>query len=474
MQLQAKAIILARVSSKAQEDEGYSLDSQLKLLRQYCKKKRLIIEKEFKIAETASKDQRRIVFREMLGYLRKQKVFHLVVEKTDRLTRNLRDAVSMDDWLEGDDRRMLHMVKENLLLHKGARSDTKLMWSIYLSFAKKYTDGLREEAMKGWAEKLAQGWLPAPPPPGYMTVTDRSKRIHIPSPATRPIVQRCFALYVLPDQTVKSVAEEAERLGLTTKKGRPLSKSAVHKMLDNPFYIGINRHDGKEYPGAQEPIIDLELFNAVQKKMHAGRAPRRRKHNPIFNGMLRCIHCGYLVSWQLQKKYYYGSCQKRVEACKYRKMLRQDRVEQQVIGELETIKDPDGKILKKIEDALDLNSPKGISHQAMLIESLHRQLARLSHMEDKLYEDKLSGAISEKRYSAKCQQFAEQAAKAQEQLAKLQEAKAEEPAAPEPESDNPLVRLYMKSSPNQKRIIMANAFKKMTADGDSVSFKLTI
>lgn len=43
---------------------------------------------------------------------------------------------------------------------------------IYLAFAKKHTDNLREEAMKGWAEKLAQGWMPAPPPPGYKTATE--------------------------------------------------------------------------------------------------------------------------------------------------------------------------------------------------------------------------------------------------------------------------------------------------------------
>jgi len=33
MQALSRAIIFARVSSKSQEDEGYSLDSQLKVLR---------------------------------------------------------------------------------------------------------------------------------------------------------------------------------------------------------------------------------------------------------------------------------------------------------------------------------------------------------------------------------------------------------------------------------------------------------
>jgi predicted site-specific integrase-resolvase len=41
---QTKTVILARVSSKSQEDEGYSLDSQLKLLHGYCLSKGLSVE----------------------------------------------------------------------------------------------------------------------------------------------------------------------------------------------------------------------------------------------------------------------------------------------------------------------------------------------------------------------------------------------------------------------------------------------
>jgi DNA invertase Pin-like site-specific DNA recombinase len=88
MQLQSATVILARVSSKAQEDEGYSLDSQLKLLTGYCDNKGLNVVKVFKIAETASKEQSRKVFHEMLAYISKNKVYHLAVEKTDRFTRS--------------------------------------------------------------------------------------------------------------------------------------------------------------------------------------------------------------------------------------------------------------------------------------------------------------------------------------------------------------------------------------------------
>ena len=138
-------VILARVSSKSQEDEGYSLDSQLKLLQGYCQQNGLRVVKIYKIAETASKEQSRKIFSELLSYLRSNGVYNLAVEKTDRLTRNLKDAVAVDDWLNDDPDRMLHAVKENLKVHKEARSDVKFMWNIHLAVAKKYTDNLRED-----------------------------------------------------------------------------------------------------------------------------------------------------------------------------------------------------------------------------------------------------------------------------------------------------------------------------------------
>ena len=69
-----RTVAFARVSSKAQEEEGYSLDAQLKVLKQYCREHKLDVVTEFRISETASKNERRTVFREMLHYIEKNKI----------------------------------------------------------------------------------------------------------------------------------------------------------------------------------------------------------------------------------------------------------------------------------------------------------------------------------------------------------------------------------------------------------------
>jgi DNA invertase Pin-like site-specific DNA recombinase len=474
MQAQPKAVIFARVSSKVQEDEGYSLDSQLKLLRSYCKKKRLGIIKEFKIAETASKAQCRTVFRETMAYVIKNRIHHFVVEKTDRAARNIKDAAYLYDWIEGDEHRMLHCVKEGLELHKWSRSHVKFMWSVFIAFAKQYTDVLREETMKGWDEKLAQGWMPATPPPGYTTVTQYGKRIHAPDPLTFASVEPLFQFALLPDSTIRKATKEAANLGFTTSKGKPLTASAVHKMLTNPFYVGTIHFNGKEYPGAQEPLISKELFNAVQDKLHSRRHQKVRHHDPVFKGMITCIHCHAAVTWQLQKGRYYGACQRRTEACKYKKLPRQDRLEAKLVRMLEEIKDPKGKLLKKLQAKLLVGQPDAIvgRHREEVIKSLNKQLKQLDVMCESLYDEKLVGRITHRRYSEKYKMLQARITEVNARLARLHEIQGEqEKQAPEVQSKHPIVNLYLQSSPGQKRTIMSQLFKAIEADGDQIDLK---
>lgn len=68
----------------------------------------------------------------------------LLVEKTDRLYRNLKDYVTMDELdLE------IHFVKESVVLSKDSRSSEKFMHGIKVLMAKNYIDNLSEETKKG-------------------------------------------------------------------------------------------------------------------------------------------------------------------------------------------------------------------------------------------------------------------------------------------------------------------------------------
>src|SRR6516165_2491000 len=93
------AVLYARVSSKDQEKEGFSIPAQEKLLRSYAPSNHLTIVQEFVDVETA-KGAGRTAFGEMLSYLRQHRETCrvLLVEKTDRLYRNIKDWVTLDEF----------------------------------------------------------------------------------------------------------------------------------------------------------------------------------------------------------------------------------------------------------------------------------------------------------------------------------------------------------------------------------------
>jgi len=110
--IKMKSVLLCRVSSKEQEETGYSLPAQEKLLKNYAEKKDFRIAKIFSISESASGKKQREIFNQMMKFTQKFSIKIVICEKVDRLTRNFKDAVAIDEWLEKDElprtRRRIH------------------------------------------------------------------------------------------------------------------------------------------------------------------------------------------------------------------------------------------------------------------------------------------------------------------------------------------------------------------------------
>lgn len=91
-------------------------------MRHYAAQMGLIVEREFIDAETA-KTTGRTGFNAMVVYLEQHPACRaLLVEKTDRLYRNLKDYVTIDE-LNAE----AHFVKENVALTRESRSSEKFM-----------------------------------------------------------------------------------------------------------------------------------------------------------------------------------------------------------------------------------------------------------------------------------------------------------------------------------------------------------
>ena len=90
-------VIYARVSTKEQQAEGYSIPAQLKAIRVFCEAQGLSPVAEFIEAESAGKAGRKR-FSEMVAYLTANRHVPVVVaHKLDRLYRNFCDQITLED-----------------------------------------------------------------------------------------------------------------------------------------------------------------------------------------------------------------------------------------------------------------------------------------------------------------------------------------------------------------------------------------
>jgi len=193
--------------------------------------------------------------------------------------------------------------------------------------------------------------------------------------------------------------------GLVTSKDRPFSKSHAHRILTNPFYIGTIRFNGNEYPGKQPHLISEELFNAVQAKISRNRPAKYRKHNPLLKGVMVCEHCGKNITWQLQKGRLYGSCQRKLEACKKQSFVREDAILGLIRGKLDDLICPSPEVITWLTTLLRQDFQLSVNNVDQAQKALDERIERIKRMDDILYDDKLAGLISSERYLIKHKSF---------------------------------------------------------------------
>src|SRR5687768_5993928 len=96
--VERRFVALARVSSREQKEEGWSLDNQVDELEAYAKRQSGTIIRMFKIAETATRSEERTTFKELIDFTLKNrdKIDGLLFYKVDRAARNLFDYVELE------------------------------------------------------------------------------------------------------------------------------------------------------------------------------------------------------------------------------------------------------------------------------------------------------------------------------------------------------------------------------------------
>lgn len=386
-----KAVIYARVSTKEQDREGFSIPAQLKLLVDYALKNNIEIVKEFIDTETA-KQAGRTSFNEMLKFLKSNKdITTILVEKTDRLYRNFNDYVLLDE-----NHYEIHLVKEGTTLNRDSRSHEKFIHGIKVLMAKNYIDNLKEETLKGMREKALQGEFPCKAPVGYKNITNESgKKIIILDENKALYVRRAFELYATGSYSIKRLNDKLYEEGFRTNQGKKNSKAVIERILKNIFYTGVFEFEGKRFDNAKhKAIISTELYYLVQAKL---RDPRKAKtHNVEFpyTNLIRCEKCGCFLTAELKKgQYIYYHCTGNKGGDCKKDYVRQETLEKGIAETLLRIKIPQELIEKVLGSIKDLHK-KQKAYSEESAENIEQQIKTLQKRIEKAYMDKLDGNVS--------------------------------------------------------------------------------
>lgn len=375
-----EAVIYTRVSSREQQQEGFSLGAQSKFLQEYAERNGFEITQAFEDVETAKTTGRK-QFSEMVKWLeRNRSCGTLLVEKTDRLYRNFRDAVTIED-LDIE----VHFVKEGSAVSKDSRSQTRLIQGIHLVMARNYSENLREEVKKGMREKAAQGFFPGLAPFGYRN--NKAERTIEVDPDTSPIVSRIFELYASGNHSLTTLAKS-----IRNESGRGMSRANVWLILKNPFYVGSFTWGEQSYQGKHELFLDPNVYREAQAVLNGHNHPKHSKREIAFQGMMHCAYDGCTLTGDVQKqKYVYYRCTGYRGKCELPRFREEDLAKR--LGEpLRAIQVPQ-KIVAQIVATLredQAGAANGIEVQRSRFE---QRLTSIRNRIDQAYSDKLDGTI---------------------------------------------------------------------------------
>ena len=388
------AVIYARVSSREQEREGYSIPAQLDLLRAYADKNNLDVLEEYVDVETAKRTGR-TNFTKMMSRLRKAKGTPpvVLVEKTDRLYRNLKDWISVDALKVA-----VHLVKEGVVLSEDSRSSEKFIHGIKVLMAKNYVDNLSEEVKKGLTQKACDGHWPSAAPVGYVNRRENGRGRIALDPDKAMLIRSLFELYDTGDWSLQKLSRYAKEVGLRGGRGGQLYASSVRTILRNPLYAGKFYWADELYEGKDPKLISWELYMRVQDRMDGNTVARPRCRQFAYGGLITCGHCGAAITMEIKKeKYIYYRCSQLCEAKAY---VREEVIHRQyleIVGKLQ------------MSDALAKTLGRHMREQQGIIEddirakmtAAHRRLDRLGRLIEAAYEDKLEGRITAEFFQEK-------------------------------------------------------------------------
>jgi site-specific DNA recombinase len=222
----------------------------------------------------------------LLAQVRQGRVDVIVVYKVDRLTRSLADFAKLVEAFDAHEVSFVSVTQS----FNTTSSMGRLTLNVLLSFAQFEREVIGERVRDKIAASKRKGiWVGGPVPLGYRSVAKKLIVVEEEAEQVRTIFHCYLALGsigLLIDDLHRRGVRPRPRIGPDGAKIIPthFMVGPLAHLLKNRFYIGEVAYRGEVHPGEQPPIIDRDLFEAVQARLKNKAVIRNgaRSQSPAF------------------------------------------------------------------------------------------------------------------------------------------------------------------------------------------------
>ncbi len=406
-----KALLYARVSTD--EQGQYTLPDQRERMLRYCEIKGIEVAGIYTEKASAKSFKNRPVFAELKKFAKKNRktIDGILCCRWDRFSRNISEALLTISEMK-DYGISINCVEGEL---DSSSEDSLLLLSIFLATPEVENIKRSKNVKKAMYAARKMGHWCAIAPIGYRNSRNEENRpIVIPDNrlgndgrTKAELMQALWADFATGEYKIQEVRLKYQRLGLV------MGKSRIGDVLRSQFYMGkivlkaFGNDEGGIFQGEHEPLIDEETFYKVQSLLGEKAPVRHREYSNVndnlpLRGLIKGKGCGSILTGSGSRNrhgniYYYYHTQPTKSGCKER--IRADKLEEQILEELRTIKPNEG-VLRLYQEILhtQMNQGKKLAQQRRNANKskIANVQARLDKLEERFIFEGLDAATYNK------------------------------------------------------------------------------
>ncbi len=444
------AAIYARVSTTEQADEGYSIDEQIRVLREYCKREGYIIFDEYVDRGISGKSIKgRPAIQQLLQDADEKKFDLVLVWKMNRLARNSVDLMNMVEVFN----------RKNIVFRSYTESyetETpagKLQFQMLAAIAEYERNNIAENVKMGMLARAKEGKWNGGHVLGYDVVEiegankKRKNTGLVINEREASIIRKIFHLYTT-GNGYKSIANQINKAGYRTKLGKTSSLNAIKTIVTNPIYAGYIRYNVRRdwnekrrnhinpepiiVKGEHQPIISEDVWRIAQKVYKSRSCKPNRVHDGEFplTGIMRCPKCnaGMVIGRTTNKlkdgtkkvlEYYVcGAWKNKGTVACNSYAVRTDYADPYVLNKIEELMISD-KLIQQLVDSINYKQESVIAPIQREYQQYVNDLAILEKKQSNLLDAYMEETISKSIYQMKVRGIEEQISSLNELLTPL-------------------------------------------------------